>query len=198
MLLQLHALSERCLAILTSCGPWAFFAAMALLPAVGMPLMAFSLTAGPAFGPSMGIGWVVAAGLAAITFNLLLTYWLARRALRPFLEKVMKRWGHRLPKLDVADTTDLIVAVRVIPGIPFFVQNYMLGLANAPLGKYLLISCAAQWTYAAGFILFGDALLHGKGKLIISALIVLVLAFVITHFLRRHLAGRKLQHVPSA
>jgi uncharacterized membrane protein YdjX (TVP38/TMEM64 family) len=198
MLLELHALTDRFFALITSCGPWAFFAAMALLPAVGMPLMAFSLTAGPAFGPSMGIGWVVVAGLAAITFNMLLTYWLARRALRPFLEKIMKRWGQRLPKLDGADTTDLTLAVRVIPGIPFFVQNYMLGLANAPLGQYLLISCVAQWTYAAGFILFGDALLHGKGKLIISAIIVLVLAFVVTHFLRRHLAGRKLQHVPSA
>ncbi len=198
MLLQLHALAERFLALLTSCGPWAFFAAMALTPALGMPLMAFSLTAGPAFGPTMGIGWVVVVGLAAITFNLVLTYWLARRALRPFLEKIIQRWGQRLPKLDGGDTTDLIVAVRVIPGIPFFVQNYLLGLANAPFGKYLLISCAAQWTYAAGFMLFGDALLHGEGKLIISAIIVLVLAFVITHFLRRHLAGKKLSHVPSA
>lgn len=199
MLLEIHALIDRAIALLGSCGPWVYFGAMALLPAAGMPLLAFSLTAGPVFGASLGMGTVVVAGLLASTVNILLTYWLARYALRPFLDRVVKRFGHRLPNMEAsADSTDLIVMIRVTPGIPFFVQNYLLGLADAPIGKYVVISCAVNWTYTGGLILFGDALLHGKGKLIILAVSVLIVAMALTHLLRRHSNRSKLQHVPSA
>jgi len=199
MLLELHALIDRLIAILGSCGPWVYFAAMALLPAAGMPLTVFSLTAGPVFGPSLGMGTVVVAGLIASTINMLLTYWLARYALRPFLERMMKRFGHKLPKMEGSgDSTDLIVVIRVTPGIPFFVQNYVLGLADAPIVKYVVISCLVNWVYTAGLILFGDALLHGKGKLILYAVLLLIAAAALTHLLRRHAQRSKLQHVPSA
>jgi uncharacterized membrane protein YdjX (TVP38/TMEM64 family) len=190
-------LIDRLIALLGSCGPWVYFAAMALLPCFGMPLLAFSLTAGPVFGPSLGMPVVVIAGLSASTVNILLTYWLARYALRPFLDRMMKRWGHRLPKVEGGDTTDLIILVRVTPGIPFFVQNYVLGLADAPLGKYLVISCAVNWSYTTGLLLFGDALLQGKGKIILIAISVLVVAAVATHLLRRHSNRGKLQHAST-
>jgi uncharacterized membrane protein YdjX (TVP38/TMEM64 family) len=197
MLLELHVLIERFIAILAAGGPWVFFLAMALLPAVGFPLSVCSLAAGPVFGQQMGMGWVVACGLAASTVNILLTYWLARYALRPHLERLMKKWGHRLPKVEGGDTTDLIVLVRVTPGIPFFVQNYVLGLADAPLGKYLVISCAVNWTYTAAMIVFGDAILHGKGKMISIAIATVIVAVVLTHFIRRHFARGKLPHVAT-
>jgi uncharacterized membrane protein YdjX (TVP38/TMEM64 family) len=145
----------------------------------------------------MGMGWVVACGLAAATINILLTYWLARYALRPHLDRLMKRWGHRLPKVDGGDITDPIVLVRVTPGIPFFVQNYVLGLADAPLGRYLVISCAVNWMYTSAMIIFGDAILHGKGKLISIAIAVTVAAVVLTHFIRRHFARGKLPDVAT-
>src|SRR3954462_12229290 len=46
-------------------GPWVFFAAMALLPAVGFPVMAFGLTAGPAFSERLGMPTVVGCVLIA-------------------------------------------------------------------------------------------------------------------------------------
>ena len=148
----LEALKERVLAALQRAGPWAFFSAMALLPAAGAPMGVFSLAAGPAFAARMGMVGVVAAGLTALTVNLLLTYWLARQALRPALTRLVERLGYRIPQLDAKDMTDLIVLLRVTPGPPFFVQNYLLGLADAPFVKYVAISCAAQWTYTAVFI----------------------------------------------
>ena len=41
---------------LREAGPAVFFAAMALLPAVGFPMMAFTRAAGPVFGPTLGVG----------------------------------------------------------------------------------------------------------------------------------------------
>lgn len=171
-------------------GPWAFFGAMALLPAAAMPMLAFSLTAGTAFGPRMGMGWVVAAGLAAVTFNLVFTYWLARWALRPWLSRLVARLGYRFPTVDGADMTDLIVLLRVTPGLPFFAQNYLLGLADAPPLRYLVISCAASWTYTTGFILFGNALLHGRGRAALLALSLLLALAAVAHVLHRHLSRR--------
>jgi uncharacterized membrane protein YdjX (TVP38/TMEM64 family) len=188
---RLLGLAGRAVALLGTGGPWVFFTAMALAPAAGVPMITFSLTAGHLFEDRMGVGAVVAAGLAAATVNLLLTYWLARWALRPGLTRLLGRLGYSLPNLDAADQTDLIVILRVTPGVPFFAQNYLLGLANAPVGRYVAISCAAVWSYTSAFILFGDALAHGKGGLAFSAGSLLVAALAATHLLRRHYAGRK-------
>lgn len=64
---------------LREAGPAVFFVAMALLPAAGFPLLAFTLAAGPVFGPTLGTGWVIVWSLTAVVINLLLTYWLANR-----------------------------------------------------------------------------------------------------------------------
>jgi uncharacterized membrane protein YdjX (TVP38/TMEM64 family) len=182
---------NRGVALLGTGGPWVFFIAMALLPAAGMPLLAFSLTAGRIFEQRMGMTGVVVAGLAAATVNLILTYWLARRAFRPAFARLVKRLGYAMPQLDAADQTDLIIVLRVTTGIPFFVQNYLLGLADTPFVRYLVISCVAVWTYTTGFILVGDALLQGKGHLAFIAVGILVAAIALTHFVRRHYAGKK-------
>jgi uncharacterized membrane protein YdjX (TVP38/TMEM64 family) len=182
---------ERLLAVIREAGPWTYFVAMALLPAVAVPATVFTLTAGPVFGPKLGMPLVVALSLLAITVNIVITYLLARRALRPFLEKLMTRLGYKLPEMDQGDYTDLAIVMRVTPGIPFFVQNYLLGLAGVPIVKYLVVSCLVSWTYTAGFVLFGDALLHGKGKIAMIAVSLLVVAAVATHWLRKRVAKKK-------
>jgi uncharacterized membrane protein YdjX (TVP38/TMEM64 family) len=182
---------ERGLDAIRGAGPWVFFVAMALLPAIAVPMLTFSLTAGSAFGGQMGMGGVVAAGLAAVTINLALTYWLARRALRPWLARLIARLGYRLPQVDGADMTDLIVLLRVTPGIPFFAQNYLLGLADVPVVSYLVISCVISWAYTAAFIVFGDALLHGRGRAGLVALSLLLALSAAAHLARRHYARKK-------
>lgn len=177
---------ERGLGVLRSGGPWVFFTAMALLPAVGAPLSAFTVSAGTVFAGQMGMGAVVAAALLAVTINLALTYWLAAKALRPLLTRLVARLGYKMPEVAAADATDLIVVVRVTPGPPFIVQSYLLGLARVPFGKYMLISILTVWSYSIALILFGDALLHGKGRMVVIGVLALVALTAFTHLLRRH------------
>jgi uncharacterized membrane protein YdjX (TVP38/TMEM64 family) len=164
---------------------------MALLPLAGVPMSPFALSAGPLFGARLGTPVVVLLGLAAITFNLSVTYWLARRWLRPLLSRVVQRLGYRLPEVERGDATDLIILLRVTPGPPFFVQNYLLGLAEVPFGRYLVISCAVQWSYNIAFILFGDALSQGRGKMAMVAIGLLAALVVGTHLVRKHLGQKK-------
>ncbi len=71
---------------LREAGSEVFFVAMALLPAMGFPLIAFTLTAGLVFGPTLGTGWGIVWSLTAVVVNLLLTYWLANRGPAPACE----------------------------------------------------------------------------------------------------------------
>ena len=174
-----------------SAGPAVFFSAMAILPGLGAPNLAFALVAGPVFGERFGLPLVIVFGLAALTFNLIVTYWLARTWLRPLLSRLLARFGYALPQVDSGDITDLIVLLRVTPGIPFFVQNYLLGLANAPFGRYLVISCAIQWVLNAAFMLFGEALNQGRGKLVLYAILLFAAVMVATRLARKHIGKKK-------
>lgn len=179
------------LEVVAGAGPLAFFTAMALLPSIGAPMAPFAVAAGLVFRERLGFPVIVLAGIVAITINLTLTYWLARRWLRPFLTRILARFGYGLPQLESGDITDLIVLLRVTPGVPFFVQNYLLGLADAPFLRYLAISCGIQWILNVAFMLFGDALSQGRGKLALSAILLLAAITTGTHLLRKHLAKKK-------
>lgn len=189
--IDLKGLLQQALATVQQAGPLVFFAAMALLPAVGAPLSPFSLTAGSIFGAQMGMPLVIGCALAAVTVNIVLTYFLASYAFRPLLEKIVTRLGYKLPEVEAGDAADLIVLLRVTPGVPFPAQNYLLGLARVPFVKYAVISCAIQWAFNTAFILFGDALLHGKGKLAIIGFSALLALTAGTHLVRKHYERRK-------
>lgn len=172
-------------------GPLAFFSAMAIFPACGVPMLTFSLPVGLVFGPTLGMPMVVVWSLVAMTVNLSLTYVLARRGLRPVLEALVKRLGYKLPEVESGDVLDLIVILRVTPGIPFFVQNYLLGLAEVPAGRYFTVSCLIALPYCAAFVMFGEALMTGQGKLLLALLGVLVALVAGTHLVRRHYGAKR-------
>ena len=188
---DVKGLIVRAFALLSDAGPVVFFAAMALLPCFAFPMMFFALSAGPAFGERLGMPLVLALCLGCVTFNLFITYWLARKSLRPLLTHLLQRLGYKLPEVDSTDATDLLIILRVTPGVPFFAQNYLSGLANIPFVRYMLLSCLISWTYNGAFVLFGDALLHGHGRMAILAFGGILAVVAATHLVRRHYAGRK-------
>jgi uncharacterized membrane protein YdjX (TVP38/TMEM64 family) len=62
----------------------------------------------------------------------------------------------------------------------------LLGLAEVRFGTYLWISWLIAFVYATGFIVFGDAILHGKAKVAFIGLSILVAVALGVHLLRRH------------
>ena len=136
---DLKALVVQGMALIGSAGPWVFFSAMAVLPAVGFPLLAFALPAGPAFGEQLGLGCVLAAYGVAIAINLALTYWLAGRALRPLVEWFVVRFGYQIPQLAKDEHVEVTLLVRITPGPPFFVQSYLLGLGKVAFPTYMVV-----------------------------------------------------------
>jgi uncharacterized membrane protein YdjX (TVP38/TMEM64 family) len=188
--IDLKALAQRGSDLITQAGPVPFFAAMAVLPAMGVPMLAFVLPVAPAFAERFGLGLVIVFSLLAITFNFMFAYVLSRWLLRPWVGRLVEKLGYRMPELKGSDSTDLLIILRVTPGVPFVVQNFMAGLTRVPLGRYVIVSCIATWAFNTCFILFGDALLHGRGRLAMVAIGLFAALSAATHMVRKHYAAK--------
>jgi len=187
---DVNAWARRAAAWTGGMGPWAFFGAVAVLPAFGMPLAPFALLAGPAFSTRLGMGGVLAAYGAAVAANLTLTYWLARTAVRPWANRLVTHYGYRIPQFDPEEQLEVVFLVRVTVGPPFFLQSYLLGLGNVAFGTYLWVSWLIAMTYASGCVVFGDAMIHGRAGMAFGGVSLLLAAAMITHLVRRHLKRR--------
>jgi uncharacterized membrane protein YdjX (TVP38/TMEM64 family) len=186
-----HALILQVMTIIRDAGPWLFFGAMAVLPVVGAPLMAFTITAGEAFAGQMTMGGVLAATLAAIAVNLALTYWMAGRAVRPLLERLLKRFDYAVPRVTADNALTIALLVRLTPGPPFFLQSYVLGLAGVPFRLYMLVSWFCVLPWAVGAVVLGRGVLSGDFKVAVMGLGVIVAAVAAVQLIRRKVAKRE-------
>jgi uncharacterized membrane protein YdjX (TVP38/TMEM64 family) len=176
---------------LREAGPGVFFLAMAVLPAVGFPMMAFTLTAGPVFGPTQGAGWVIVWSLAAAIGNLLLTYWLGNRALRPLVSRLLAYFEIALPDVTAAGAWQIALIVRLTPGPPYWAQSYLLGLIRVPLVPYLVVSTSVIAGYIVALVCGGVALAKGNGRLAFAAAGVLVVSVAALQLWRKRSTHRK-------
>jgi uncharacterized membrane protein YdjX (TVP38/TMEM64 family) len=183
---DLRAVAETAIGWLRDAGPWVFFAAMAVLPAFGAPISVFTLTAGPAFGLEISIP----AAAAAMIVNMTINYWVARRWMRPAVEWFLRHTHYKIPRATAENSRMFTLFVRLTPGLPYFAQGYVLGLAEVPFRTYLVISFAVQYAFALGFLIFGEALMKGRSGLIIAAVVILIVVAIVLQLLRRHYARR--------
>jgi uncharacterized membrane protein YdjX (TVP38/TMEM64 family) len=177
---------------LREAGPVIFFLAMALLPAAGFPLLAFTLAAGPVFGPTLGPAWVAVWSIVAVVANLLLTYWLAHRALRPLLVRLLSFFGVPSPEIFRTGAWQITWIVRLTPGPPFWVQSYLLGLIRVPLMPYLAVSTMVMAGYIVALVYGGAALAEGNWRLAFVAGGLLVALIALMQLLRQRKTRRQL------
>ena len=165
---------------------WAFFLALAVLPAVGAPLSAFYLALGALDFPT-----AIALAAASLLFSQTLGYWMASSLMRPLALRLVRRTRYSVPEIRRSGAWKIVAFVRIC-GLPFSFQNWILGLARAPFGTYLLWSMIVQTSQAALAIYFGASLLKGKWGALIVAVIALIVLSLLFRYWRRQLATRRL------
>jgi uncharacterized membrane protein YdjX (TVP38/TMEM64 family) len=190
-MVRLVASLDLLVATIRDMGPWVFFTAMMILPAMGAPLMAFNLVAGEAFAPQMTMPGVIVTVSAAIAANLGLTYWLARYALRPLLSRVVARYGYSVPRVTKDNALTVTLLVRLTPGPPFFLQGYLLGLAEVPLRLFMIVSWLAVLPLALAGVVLGKAAREGNMGKIAAVLGFMVVVVVAVQLVRRRFANRE-------
>lgn len=166
--------------------PAVLFLAVAFLPLVGMPASPLWIAAGVRLGTLAGFG--LCSG--ALLINFTAGYWLARWGLRSSLTRWLSRRGWRIPEIPAKDETLTILLLRVTPGVPLCVQNYLLGLAGVKFSRYLLLSIPAQAAYALAFVWLGHSLASSAVWRLLLAVAALTGLVLLVSLLRRWLNRR--------
>jgi uncharacterized membrane protein YdjX (TVP38/TMEM64 family) len=171
---------EEVLDVLQQAGPVPFFGALVLLPLVGIPTTPFYLLAGPAFGFGVSlIGTTLALGLQQS-----IAYVLSRHWLHGVLERFVARTRYQVPEVKPERWVRFTLLVRLAPGVPSWIKNYLVGLARVPFGIFLGISWPIAVGYAASLILLGDAAFSRSWRELIGVAL-LVMALLVLRRLAR-------------
>ena len=140
--------------------------------AVALPASPLTLVAGAVFGLELGVLWVtLGANLGAS-----LCFWLVRRLGRSSLEQVL---GARLTRADrLAEVAGFhgLLALRLIPIVPFNALNVAAGLTPIPWRSYALATALGILPGTIVYVFFADAALAGIGRADRPAMLRLLLA----------------------
>jgi uncharacterized membrane protein YdjX (TVP38/TMEM64 family) len=169
--------------------PWILFLSLVILPGLPVPTSALLFLAGTVWREQPVMACLLC--LAAIGLNMTWTYWLAARAGRRLIERMLAAFSIRIPELPRGDHLRLILILRLTPGMPFFVQNYLLGLFRAPFRLYLVVSLGCNALFASGIVLSGAGIAEGNLTPVLTGLGLIVLGLVVVHTIRQRLARRR-------
>lgn len=134
--------------------PLAFFATHALVTVLPFPRTAFTLAAGLLFGPALGVALAVSASACSALLALLLV-----RAAGWQLNRLVDH-----PRVDALDARlsergwFAVLALRLIPAVPFSVLNYAAGASSVRPLPYLLATLAGLLPGTSAVVILGDAL----------------------------------------
>lgn len=191
-LAELKEIWSRCERYLSE-HPAALFWGIVFLPALPIPTSALLVTAGLVWHHRPVMACLLC--LLAMALNLTWTYWVAAKPARGMVEKLMTAGPLHLPELPRGDFLKLILVMRLTPGMPFFVQNYVLGFMRAPFGLYLWVSMLCSGVVSSGVVLGAVGLGGGKLRWAILGVSLIVVGGIFTHLVRGWLARRKREEV---
>jgi uncharacterized membrane protein YdjX (TVP38/TMEM64 family) len=169
--------------------PATLFWSLVFLSGLPIPTSALLFTAGVVWRqqPFMACSLCI----LAMALNLTWTYWLAAGPARRLIEKILASTSLKIPDLPRGDHLKLILVMKLTPGIPFFVQNYLLGFLRAPFHLYLPISILCNGIIGTGVVLSGVGLADGKLVPAITGISLITVGAVLTQLIRGWLAKRK-------
>jgi uncharacterized membrane protein YdjX (TVP38/TMEM64 family) len=124
------------------------FVLITVLPLAGFPVSVAHAVAGVRFEFGPGLALVA----VSIVLQLLASYALVK-AMPKFFARRLDPLRRRLPKGAHAAVTQFAM---LLPGVPFFAQNYVLPLVGVPLGTYLWWSIPIHVAKSAIGVVFGD------------------------------------------
>ena len=127
---------------------WLVFVLITVLPLLGFPVTVLHVVAGMRWGPTVALPLVA----LSIVLQLLASYALVR-LFRPVFEKRLARFREKIPDGAHGPVT---LFTALLPGVPYFIKNYMLPLIGVPLRIYLLWCVPLHVARSSVAVIFGD------------------------------------------
>lgn len=159
------------------------FLAIVVLPGFPVPASALMILAGTVWKERPLMACAIC--LTGMALNMSWTYWVAAKPARGLVERFLARGTFRLPELPKGDQMQVILLMRLTPGIPLFFQNYLLGFLRVPFLPYLAVSLCCTGVIAIGVLLSSAGVADGNLKPVISGVALIALGVVVVRMLRK-------------
>ena len=151
----LHA--ERVRGFILSFGVWAplMYLLMYGQPFVPLPSSLMMGLAGVAFGKAWGIAAAVVGGMLRACAAFLIARWLGRETVAKLLHGNLATLNQKLG----ANSFKAVLLIRLLPNVPFDLQNYGLGFSGVRFGPYVLATFLGILPASFAFVYLGESLL---------------------------------------
>jgi len=151
-----HVTPERVRSFVVSFGAWAplIYLLAYAQPVVPLPASVMTGLAGAAFGR----GWGMLAALTGATGRACTQFLVARLLGREVVARLLKGAVATLDQKLGEQSFTAVLLIRLIPNLPFDVQNYGLGFSQVRFGPYVLATFLGMipWTFV--FVYLGESL----------------------------------------
>lgn len=167
--------------------PFLLFAALVVLPGLPIPTSALLFLAGTVWRDRPVVACAIC--LVAMALNMTWTYWLAARPGRGLVEKLLAMTSIRIPELPQGNDLRMILILR-LTGLPFFVQNYVLGLFRVPFRLFLPVSMGISGLITCGAVLSGAGVAKGNLTPIVTGVALIGLGLVVAQWVKSRIFKR--------
>ena len=164
-----------------SINPAAFLLLMLVLPVIGAPISPFLVLVGMKFGTVEGI---VLSGIIMLV-QMVLTYFLVHSFLRNWIYRLLEFFHIPVPRFNGDHNRWHAFIFMLVPGLPYMAKNNLLALTEMSLTPYLTINWVAQFGLSIPLIILGGAVVEMNLVILAIALILLLVAYLLQHYLRR-------------
>jgi len=171
--------------------PWVIFIALVILPGLPFPTSVLFVLVGIAWRESPALACFIT--MAAIALNMSWCYWLAAGYGRNLVVWMLKSFGREIPELNRDRGLRAVLILRLLPGFPLFLQNYLLGFLKVPFRIYLPVSLLCNGVLACGVILSSAGIASTNVVPMLTGLGLVILTLVLIQVARLNLRASKNQ-----
>lgn len=168
--------------------PWLLFVGLVVLPGVLVPTSALLVLAGTVWSDRPVTACLLC--LAATAMNMTWTYWVAARPARGLVEKLLAATTLQIPELPKGDHLRMVLILRLTPGLPLFLQNYLLGFFRVPFRLYLPVSIGCNGLITIGIVLSTAGVANGNLMPVISGVALVALGMVVVQAIKAKMLKR--------
>lgn len=181
---------ERVRAIIKSGGAFApliYILLFSILPIFFFPVPILALAGGLAFGVWKGSFYTI----VGASINCILMYLIAKYIGKEQVDRYLdKHLSEDVKKRIASKETDIgfyLFVLRLTPIIPYNLINYMSGLLDIELKKYIIISILGIMPGTAVYLNMGDKAINYKSKEFVLSVVFMVVLIILANLLTKYL-----------
>lgn len=181
---------ERVRAIIKSGGAFApliYILLFSILPIFFFPVPILALAGGLAFGMWKGSFYTI----IGASINCILMYLIAKYIGKEQVDRYLdKHLSEDVKKRIASKETDIgfyLFVLRLTPIIPYNLINYMSGLLDIELKKYIIISILGIMPGTAVYLNMGDKAINYKSKEFVLSVVFMVVLVILANLLTKYL-----------